>query len=89
MPLTLRFDDTKSGSVNVDDGASASKGTDIGRLSDIDFEADVSMDVIRGGEILVTITDHVGNVVQDAFAIPDTNCSFEDVPRPCDGLEAE
>ncbi|KAJ5471862.1 hypothetical protein N7539_008805 [Penicillium diatomitis] len=89
MLLTLRFDNTKSDTVNVDDGANASKGTDIGRISDNDFEAGVSMDILRGGEILGTITDHVGNVAQYAFAIPDTDFSLEDVPRPCDGLAAE
>ncbi|KAJ5472052.1 hypothetical protein N7539_008717 [Penicillium diatomitis] len=72
MLLTLRFaalqtddavldDDAKSDLVDTDDGASASKGMDIGILSDFDSVADVSTEVLRGDEILRFDPDLVGD----------------------------
>jgi nucleoside phosphorylase len=100
MLLTLRFaalqkddgvlhDDIKSDSVDIDDGNSASRGNDLGRLSDIDSQADVSMKDMDGEDNGGDAMDLDDDVVEDVIPIPDTDLDLEDVPRQCDGLAAE
>lgn len=100
MLLTLRLaalqkddevldDDIKSDSVDIDDGNSASKGNDLGRLSDIDSQADVTMKDMDGGNNGWDAMDLDEDVVEDDITIPDTDLDLEDVPRQCDGLAAE
>ncbi|KAJ5684067.1 uncharacterized protein N7477_000412 [Penicillium maclennaniae] len=100
MLLTLRFaalhkddgvldDGIKSDSVDIDDGNSASKANDLGRLSDIDSQADVSMKDTDGQDKGGDAMDLDDYVDEDDIPIPDTDLDLEDVPRQCDGLAAE
>jgi hypothetical protein len=105
MLLTLRFaalqkddgvsdDDFKSDYVDIDDGNSADgnsalKGNDLGRLSDIDSQADVTMKTMDNEDNAVDIMDLDDDVVVDDIPIPDTDLDLEDVPRQCDGLAPE
>ncbi|KAH6607650.1 hypothetical protein Trco_003963 [Trichoderma cornu-damae] len=105
MLLTLRFaalqnddgqlvddDDLKSDSVDVDEGNSASEGTDLGRLSHIASEADAVMKDAEG----LDDTDDTGgamdldnDAVEDDILVPDTDLDLEFVPRQYDDLPAK
>ncbi|KAF3072631.1 hypothetical protein CFAM422_005299 [Trichoderma lentiforme] len=109
MLLTLRFvaalehddegldDGTKSDSVNIDEGNSASiGGTDLGKLSHIDSEVDVIMKDGADGndgsqaEGAMEPDDHVDNDIADeSIPVPDTDFDLNFVPRQYDDLEAK
>lgn len=105
MLLTLRFaalqkengvsdddfsdDDFESDSVDIDDGNSALKDNDLGRLSDIDSQADVTMKNMDNEDNAGDTMDLDDDVVVDDIPIPDTDLDLEDVPRQCDRLAAE
>ncbi|RFU77283.1 hypothetical protein TARUN_4959 [Trichoderma arundinaceum] len=102
MLLTLRFadlqnddgnlddDDFKSDSVDIDEGNSASEGTDLGRLSHITSEADVTMkdakdmDDADDEEDAMDLDD---GIVDNDIPVPDTDLDLEFVPRQYDDLE--
>lgn len=109
MLLTLRFaaalqhddedldDGTKSDSVNIDEGNSASiGGTDLGKLSHIGSEADVIMKDKEDGndakqaEGAMELDDDVDNGIADeSIPVPDTDLDLNFVPRQYDDLEAK
>ncbi|KAL6836583.1 hypothetical protein J3E69DRAFT_32659 [Trichoderma sp. SZMC 28015] len=109
MLLTLRFaaalehddedldDGTKSDSVNIDEGNSASiGGTDLGKLSHIDSEVDVIMKDKADGsdanqaEGAMELDDDVdNNIVDESIPVPDTDFDLNFVPRQYDDLEAK
>ncbi|KAH0532089.1 hypothetical protein TsFJ059_000827 [Trichoderma semiorbis] len=109
MLLTLRFaaalehddedldDGTKSDSVNIDEGNSASIGsTDLGKLSHIDSEVDVEMkdgedgNDTRQAEGAMELDDEVDNDIADeSIPVPDTDFDLNFVPRQYDDLEAK
>ncbi|KAL6829745.1 hypothetical protein V8C40DRAFT_168253 [Trichoderma camerunense] len=109
MLLTLRFaavlehddedldDGTKSDSVNIDEGNSASiGGTDLGKLSHIASEVDVIMKDGADGsdanqaEGAMELDDDVDNDIADeSIPIPDTDFDLNFVPRQYDDLEAK
>ncbi|KAK4081664.1 uncharacterized protein Triagg1_2405 [Trichoderma aggressivum f. europaeum] len=109
MLLTLRFaaalqhddedldDGAKSDSVNIDEGNSASiGGTDLGKLSHIDSEADVVMKDGEDGndgkqaEGVMELDEDMDNDIADAsIPVPDTDLDLDFVPRQYDDLEAK
>ncbi|KKP07316.1 hypothetical protein THAR02_00640 [Trichoderma harzianum] len=109
MLLTLRFvaalghddedldDGTKSDSVNIDEGNSASiGGTDLGKLSHIDSEVDVIMKDGADGndgnqaEGAKELDDDVDNDIADqSIPVPDADFDLNFVPRQYDDLEAK
>lgn len=109
MLLTLRFaavlehddedldDGTKSDSVNIDEGNSASiGGTDLGKLSHIASEVDVIMKDGADGndanqaEGAMELDDDVDNDIADeSIPVPDTDFDLNFVPRQYDDLEAK
>ncbi|KAL5086064.1 hypothetical protein Trisim1_009691 [Trichoderma cf. simile WF8] len=109
MLLTLRFaaalehddedldDGTKSDSVNIDEGNSASiGGTDLGKLSHIESEVDVVMKDGEDGndtkqaEDAMELDDDVDNDIADeSIPVPDTDFDLNFVPRQYDDLEAK
>ncbi|KAK1246370.1 hypothetical protein MKX08_000172 [Trichoderma sp. CBMAI-0020] len=100
MLLTLRFaaalqdddedlgDSVKSDSVSIDEGNSALEGTDLGRLSDIDFKADITLEDIDDEDNVGDAMDP-DNAVEDSIPIPDTDLNLKDIPGQYDGLAAE
>jgi hypothetical protein len=100
MLLTLRFaalqkddgvsdDDFKSHYVDTDDGNSALKGNDLGTISDIDSQADVTMKSMDNEDNAGDTMDLDDDVVVDDIPIPDTDLDLRNVPRQCDRLAAE
>ncbi|QYS93715.1 FHA domain-containing protein [Trichoderma simmonsii] len=109
MLLTLRFaaalehddedldDGTKSDSVNIDEGNSASiGGTDLGKLSHIASEVDVIMkdgadgDDANQAEGAMELDDDVdNNIADESIPVPDTDFDLNFVPRQYDDLEAK
>ncbi|PKK52810.1 hypothetical protein CI102_1787 [Trichoderma harzianum] len=109
MLLTLRFaaalehddedldDGTKSDSVNIDEGNSASiGGTDLGKLSHIASEVDVIMKDGADGndanqaEGAMELDDDVdNNIADESVPVPDTDFDLNFVPRQYDDLEAK
>ncbi|KAL7950103.1 hypothetical protein V8C42DRAFT_189696 [Trichoderma barbatum] len=108
MLLTLRFaaalqdddgdldDGTKSDSVDIDEGNSASEGTDLGRLSHIASEEDVTMKDGQDGNDAKTTEGDMDvdegidiDILEDNIPIPDTDLDLEFVPRQYDGLVAK
>ncbi|KAL7784840.1 hypothetical protein V8C37DRAFT_395280 [Trichoderma ceciliae] len=103
MLLTIRFaalqnddgelnDDIKSNSVDIDEGNSASEGTDLGRLSHVASEVDVTMkdaEDVDGVDNTEGAMDLDYGVVRDDIPVPDTDVDLEFVPRQHDGLPAQ
>ncbi|KAL7915897.1 hypothetical protein GGI35DRAFT_485370 [Trichoderma velutinum] len=108
MLLTLRFaaalqdddgdldDGTKSDSVDIDEGNSASLGTDLGRLSHIASEADVTMkdghdrNDAENNESAMDLDEDVDNdAVDEETPVPDTDLDLDFIPRQYDDLVAK
>ncbi|KAL7820891.1 hypothetical protein V8C26DRAFT_419188 [Trichoderma gracile] len=105
MLLTLRFaealqdndgdvsDDARSNSVDIDEGNSASGATDLGRLSHIVSDEDVTMkdeshEVNTEGnmDFIESLDD---DLAADDMLVPDTDIDLEFVPRQHDNLAVE
>ncbi|EHK18146.1 uncharacterized protein TRIVIDRAFT_123746, partial [Trichoderma virens Gv29-8] len=101
MLLTLRFaalqgdngaladDDFKSNSVDIDDGSSVSKGSDLGKLSEIDSRADVTIKYMDDDDDTGDAMDLDDGFVEHNISIPDTEFDLKDIPRQYDGLATE
>ncbi|PNP52179.1 hypothetical protein THARTR1_07388 [Trichoderma harzianum] len=108
MLLTLRLaaalqdddgdldDGTKSDSVDIDEGNSASMGTDLGRLSHIASEVDVTMkdghdeNDADNDENAMDLDDDLANdIVHEDTPVPDTDLELDFIPRQYDDLVAK
>ncbi|KAL6881284.1 hypothetical protein J3F83DRAFT_47012 [Trichoderma novae-zelandiae] len=105
MLLTLRFaaalrdndggvdDGTKSDSVDIDEGNSASNGTDLGRLSHVTSEDDVTMkdgsDEGNGGGDIEPDEGPRDDITADDVPVPDSDIDLEFIPRQYDNLAVE
>ncbi|KAL7937887.1 hypothetical protein V8C35DRAFT_319942 [Trichoderma chlorosporum] len=105
MLLTLRFaaalqddngdldDDTKSDSVDIDEGNSGSIGTDLGKLSHIASEADIAMedgqdenDAEKTDGPVEMDEDVESDTMDENVPIPDTDLDLNFIPRQYDDL---
>ncbi|UKZ73754.1 hypothetical protein TrVFT333_001404 [Trichoderma virens FT-333] len=105
MLLTLRFaailqdddgdldDGAKSDSVDIDERNSALVGADLGRLSHIASEADITMkDGQEGNEAEDAEDNEDSNnddIVEDDMPVPDTDLDLQFVPRQYDDFAAK
>ncbi|KAM0259058.1 hypothetical protein ACHAQJ_003559 [Trichoderma viride] len=99
MLLTLRFealqsesegvdDGIRGDSVDIDEGNSTSGGTDLGRLSDIGSQADITISDMDDENDTRGATDPDDGAVGDV-PVPDTDLDLEFVPRQYDDLTAK
>ncbi|UKZ53982.1 hypothetical protein TrVGV298_007786 [Trichoderma virens] len=85
----LADDDFKSNSVDIDDGSSVSKGSDLGKLSEIDSRADVTIKYMDDDDDTGDAMDLDDGFVEHNISIPDTEFDLKDIPRQYDGLATE
>ncbi|KAK1256259.1 hypothetical protein MKX07_008518 [Trichoderma sp. CBMAI-0711] len=86
-------DGTKSDSVDIDEGNSAFAGTDLGRLSHVASEDDVSMkDGSDEGNVEgdIDLDESLGDdVTADDTPVPDSDIDLQFIPRQYDDLAVE
>ncbi|KAL7804648.1 hypothetical protein V8C44DRAFT_342887 [Trichoderma aethiopicum] len=105
MLLTLRFaaalqdddgglgDDVGSNSVDIDEGNSASGGTDLGRLSSIASDEDITMKNEDGerntGGDMDSVQGLSDDITADDMPVPDTDIDLKFIPKQYDNLAVE
>ncbi|KPM39643.1 hypothetical protein AK830_g6898 [Neonectria ditissima] len=100
MLLTLRLaalqnadgdlcDDIKSDSVDIDEGNNGAEGNDLGRLSDVASQTDVTTNDVDDAENAEDDMDLDDTTVEDDVEVPDAKLDLQDVPRQYDNLAVE